>query len=330
MIRGSWLRFNRYEVQDKCIVPAPKARRVLYDPWSATPRPYEALADVLAARDSPHLVGEQPEVVAKVLAWCNRYGLLGTLLNRTAMLTLAPRWERSRHLKALKMNAIQQLTYSKICGGWQTQLTESVEGTQQPAGQVPSQWPSGARTAHALIAPIEGGAAEFESLDRTWGHHFPRVPEYLRQEYNYPAPQTPAFWKGYGEPIHEFVHAAYLLLNGIEAMLTPKVEFAPQRGALRLAHLASESTAWLEQQKDGSWELAWRAGSLLSALAMMAMQDIAGRTLRACEGCSRLFQTNAYQGQYCSSTCRLRVQKRRYRQNKARQERTRHGKTRKP
>ncbi len=107
---GPWWRFDRYEVREGCVRPAPGARLEQYDPWDQ----YRAARDGDTRVDPPYaalvaLVGvlaDDPETVvdgdavrlgpsgeANLVRWCADYGLVGMLPHQTVLASLAPRWE---------------------------------------------------------------------------------------------------------------------------------------------------------------------------------------------------------------------------------------------
>src|SRR6185369_16618944 len=90
------LKYDRYELREGCIAPAPGAKARIFDPWKLRERPYKALAEIVSSRDCLTLPTEKPELVAALLDWCRRYGLLGTLLHRVIAVTQAARWKRTQ------------------------------------------------------------------------------------------------------------------------------------------------------------------------------------------------------------------------------------------
>jgi len=58
----------------------------------------------------------------------------------------------------------------------------------------------------------------------------------------------------------------------------------------------------------------WVGPSLLSAFAMMIVEDLSGSyRVRLCSVCDTPFPSAAYQARYCSLTCQWRAQMRQYR-----------------
>jgi hypothetical protein len=327
---GKWLRFDRYELREGTIAPARGAKSREYDPWNLKERPYKALAQLVASRpahDVLALPAEQPELVQGVLDWCNEYGLLGALYHRIAMVTLWPRWDRVEFAESQLRDSFQPRQDVHVClpAGWQTQTSLYAPSNQDPrclgTPLNETDLPRNARKAGALVMELDGSVITDEPLDKTWGTHFPDVPYAQRATYAYPHPATKEFWDLYGEPVSEFVTAAWLLVNGIEAITKPANRSSPDRGAIRLAHLAAYGVPYLARERDRSRRQRWVAGSLLSSLAYMAMEDISRNLLHQCGTCNTFFLSEAYQAEYCSSTCRNTMQKRRYRKRRLKEER---------
>jgi hypothetical protein len=324
---GKWLKFDRYELRESTVAPAPGAKSRVYDPWKLKERPYKALAQLVGsqpARDVLTLPAEQPELVQGVLDWCNEYGLLGTLYHRIAMVTLWPHWARAEFADKRVRDTFQPRQDIHVCvpAGWRTQtmLYSTFNGDPGCFGMPlkATDLPASALKPSALVMELEGSVITDEPLDKTWGNHFPDVQYAQRATYAYPRPATNEFWDLYGEPVSEFVTAAWLIVNGIEAITKPANRGAPDRGAIRLAHLAAYGVPYLARERDGSRRQRWVAGSLLSALAFMAMEDISRNLLHQCSTCNTFFLSEAYQAEYCSPTCRNTMQKRRYRKRKER------------
>ena len=62
----------------------------------------------------------------------------------------------------------------------------------------------------------------------------------------------------------------------------------------------------------------WASPSFFASLAMMILQDVAGKTRpRICRTCGRVFVSSAYQARYCSPRCRHTMNKRVFRRKAA-------------
>jgi hypothetical protein len=122
MTSGTWWKFDGYEVRDSCIRPTLGARLKEYDPWSNrdeatllgqnSPSTYRELLELLPVlqRDPGYTALVQaanisfdlqfwrlqpivlrPANEARLVAWCQKYGLLGLLPHRVHQITLAAR-----------------------------------------------------------------------------------------------------------------------------------------------------------------------------------------------------------------------------------------------
>lgn len=312
-------------MRDGVIAPAPGARVRLYDPWSESERPYQTLIELVA--DPIALKGpwEQPKLVEGVLNWCKRYGLLGTVLHRLVSVTTAPRWRRLEFADKKKRNYFvpEQATHLQVPGGWRTQVVQySSTVTHDPrclnTALAHEDLPPEAKETGVVLVDLpdmssDGGLLKRQRLDQTWSKYFPHVPLFEQSTYAYPSPATSEFWNAYGEPIFEFVAAAWLLKDAVDAIYRPARRGAREQGAHRLTALAACSSPGLVKRPDGTFGQSWVAGSLLSSLALMAMDDIASKELHECPTCRKLFLSTAYQAEYCSPTCRFTMQKRRHR-----------------
>ena len=126
----------------------------------------------------------------------------------------------------------------------------------------------------------------------------------------------------YAEPVEDFVAAATLFLTTVKCLGETgragdglQGDMGEIRGRLDMLHrLLDPIGPAVGLTKDGAFRQEWRASTQLATYAMMALLDITEqRRPLVCTICGRLFVTKAYQGIYCSATCRQTAQKRRYR-----------------
>lgn len=161
-----------------------------------------------------------------------------------------------------------------------------------------------------------------ETLREGWWSYFPDVPAEEAETYAYPAPLSEAFWRLYAEPYSTFIEALQRLTEALwdlehhkprkQTTETDRPRVAEGRAMLH-ALLAPASPAVVPQD-DGSFRQEWVCGSLLSAFAMMALQDLTeSRRVRGCDVCHRLFVSQHPRALYCSPVCRWKLQKRRQR-----------------
>ncbi len=325
-ISGEWFRFSRYEMRNGSIAPAPKARFRTYDPWGLDDRPYRALSLIFDIPEPWQMSAHRPEVVEAVLEWCNQFGLLGTLLHRLVAVTYAHRWERQpvKGAKGRVFAIATQATHWPTPLAWNTRTIGSTmaEGADLIGATVPAdKLPDDAIEPHVLLRDIPGSSRpgppiRDEPLSETWGKYFPNVPRSQWMSFDYPTPGSKKFWAAYGEPVAEFVLGAYSLMNALEAILQPKNELAVPLGTTRLTDLSVCAHPILDIGEDSARRQRWASSSLLSTLALMAMEDLTEDVVHKCATCGTLFTATSYQAEYCSATCRQTMQKRRYRQRK--------------
>ncbi len=345
---GYWWRFDRYEIRDGYIRPAPDARLERFDPWSeyrearaghgAERRPYTDLLELVrdlvigSAPDGDQILPLDPQGEERLSRWCATYGLLGILPHRAHMVTLPPRWEPLEGRQDYLVQAQRQ--FFRTSEGWVTAGRsryppkagsggdeQRVRGAVIPMSKVPRSWPRPGVAIQDLLMP----AWEHEPLSKTWASFFPEVPHEERETYPYPAPLSDAFWRSYAEPVSDFFEAATMLLNvvlGLKPIGRLSTASEGDRAGVRvrmdtLHKLAETVSPALEPAEDGGFRQRWLASTLLGAFAMMVLLDLTEqRRLLQCEACGRLFVTKSYQAIYCSDTCRNRVQKQRHRARK--------------
>ncbi len=184
--------------------------------------------------------------------------------------------------------------------------------------QMPSDWPRPGVVIQDLRVPDW----KVEPLSVTWARFFPSVPEAERETYPYPLPGTEAFWRIYAEPVEDFVATATLFLTAVKFLGEigragdgPQSDSGEIRGRMdMLLRLLDPVGPAVGLTEDGTFRQVWCASTLLGAYAMMALLDLTEqRRPLVCTICGKLFVTKAYQGIYCSATCRQTAQKRRYR-----------------
>jgi hypothetical protein len=345
---GAWGRFDRYIVQDGYIRPAPGARFDVYDPWASygdTPSdsgarepPYGSLLMLVQSIELKPRPGPGPLLTlsadseALVTEWCATHGLLGILPLRAQSVTLAPRYDRLPDLQGHWVPWQHQ--FLRTHQGWirtgrwgvRSGSVLQSDGTDRNGALVlSSKVPEQFSEPGVLMQDLRTGAWKTEPLTSTWARFFPDVPDEERETYDYPLPNTESFWHLYAEPVHDFVEAAGLMLRAVQVLgsLGESPTTSGTKGqlgedplfTLNLLLGSVGPAAVLSDQ--GLVDRRWNATSLLGSFAMMALEDLAEqRAPRTCGNCGKLFVTRAYQGRYCSDTCRGTAQKRRYRERK--------------
>jgi hypothetical protein len=347
---AGWVRFDRYEVRDRIIRPAPGARSEPYDPWedyAAARRgrggesgraPYESLLELVwsvqlgpARPDEPMRL--RPASERALLAWCASHGLLGILPHRTEVAYLLPRWtpaDRFAKLRALGLMVVPaQRSYSWGQTGWWA----------SDEGKWPAVAPRGPRSKllgepvsrryrgetwgcpRAVMRSAGGRQITTEPLDLAWGPYFPDVPASQKDSYGYPLPLSDAFWTMYGEPLDDFLAVAALFSGTLQDLDPDRHAGEDEADALDRRVRANDTFSGLVLGVHPTFDLtrescrrSWRAKSLLGSFAMMAYLDLTeGKAVRTCDVCAKPFVSGAYQARYCSARCRQTATQRSYR-----------------
>lgn len=144
-----------------------------------------------------------------------------------------------------------------------------------------------------------------EPITRTWTSYFPSIPPTQDENYIFPRPLSRQFWQVYAEPVESFIRTARLLEMGTD-------DFS------LLNRLTPTAGVALTEGDEGLRE-EWTFSSLISALAMMIMDDLTGpMRLRRCERCHAPYFSKAREAKYCSDTCRSTAAMKRWREKKRR------------
>ncbi len=177
-----WWRFDRYEIKDNVIRPAPGSSLSPYDPWvdfqqirnqtSGQPAYMELARLATALKSDPATKGRilnvSQESQSQILAWCKRHGLLGALLSRWVLVTLAPR-------PAVQDSKLRrQERYIRLYG-----TDVGIRRTEGDLDRVRSS---------ILIHPLNDLCIQEETLTTTWSNFFPSVPRQDRETFAYPVP----------------------------------------------------------------------------------------------------------------------------------------------
>lgn len=320
VLRGSpWWRCARYELVDGLIVPAPGSRLVRYDPWSASPRSYLSLFDLLP--DPEKSLDEGMLDHSRLLAWCARHGLLGILFERLQVVTFPPSYHHKGKPGSQLIGSRQTQSFN-VGGSWQSlrwanqyspEKFDKLEapGVHARPGVIVSGWGIPGAQANTL----ESGFLRYfpglraEDFDQVLDSSDPFSPK----------PAKTGYLAGYAEPFDEFLGAAVSLKRVASRLGTtddwPEEWPSPEMCLEDLKQLMGSIAPALASRKKGEYRIEWAACSLLAILAWQVASDLTGEErLRTCAACGRLFRSAAWQATYCSTTCRNRIQKRTYRQ----------------
>jgi len=349
---GGWCRFSRYELREAggvpspdkikigttyhgahfCIVRAPGAKLVYYDPWqaweqahplspSARKTPYQELLHLLrelryemrdglgsfASGDtglSPPLTETS---VKLLLEWCSKWGLLGMLLHRARQATLAPHGQALAALVGVQLPV--QYQYRRVNGGWER--VKIISGSLKP---------------EVLIAdsPNRGYSSDLnlEPLSSTWSTFFPAVAAEDAETSAYPMPLSREFWRAYGEPVSEFVCGALALQQSLEAIAIEKPARGKsnrvmlQRGEYSLEALEQDISFCTTLKSPNGIATRLIGTTLLGSFTAMALRDLeGGGRIHKCL-CGEVFVSSGQpNAEYCSSRCRWRFKKQRQRRS---------------
>jgi hypothetical protein len=279
-----WWRFDRYEIHQGYIRPAPGAAVETYSPWELykVPAKKEAITQPYHTLFRLTEMG-QPERERELLSWCSKFGLLGVLLHRSESVSVPG----SRGLA----------TYTREVGGWRALTDFSAD----------------AGASCALVRSLGEYQPTPQPVGQTWGPFFPG----LSNPSDYPPPFSEDFWREYAEPVDVFFQAARFLRLAIDRIRTvPRSSAADFINATTLLHSLTSPVRPLLYPKRHQIALGWACGSLLSNFAMMALLDFSTKSrLLICKNqrCGTMFVTNSKGAKYCSPRCRKVVQMRKYR-----------------
>jgi len=161
---------------------------------------------------------------------------------------------------------------------------------------------------------------EFQPFGLSWARFFPSVATAAAETFHYPPPLSPEFWQIYSEPVNEFLAAA-AALQRVFKVLSVGVDLGnlasqqPEQiaGALQiLQHLISPASPMPVISKDGFIQERMSMPSLLCALSLMMLQDLAGyRRLFRCKVCGKPAVAGSSKTRNCSEKCRDLGKKRR-------------------
>ncbi len=101
---GEWWRFDRYDIRNGYIRPAPRATLARWQPLDdfqviragrkEQDSPYQSLLRLVNGLRWDANARLTPESTEAILRWCAENGLLGLLLHQVQVVRFAPRWER--------------------------------------------------------------------------------------------------------------------------------------------------------------------------------------------------------------------------------------------
>jgi hypothetical protein len=309
-VTGEWWRWSSYTILDGVIVPEEGATLEAYDPWKVyfqnvgryrtVEQPYVSLLELNRLRPPPFRPLVHPSLTPSrlMLNWCSQYGHLG-ILPTLANSIRVPAGRRGRTKGGEESVAI---VHHRAGGEW---LSYEPYGGRSKPGVNQFDYISGAYDERPIteILPFFPGLR----------------PEQL------PCPNSPEFWKYYGEPVEALDEWCQMFTNAVNGMSrfreglpapSPKdVELASFRMLSALAQSAAP-TFTLDLDRGTLSEHRFSAG-LLASFALMFLWDWReGRRALQCHNCQRFFVSDELRAMYCSPRCRNTAQSRRYRSKK--------------
>ena len=250
MAQGSWWRFDRYEIRNSCVCPAPGARLFQYDPWAqycasrtgdgSIDPPYASLLTLVGALEvDPETVIEGNEVLLgnnglqRLIQWCSEYGLLGLLSHQTVLASLAPRWENAISARACvpirRVHRWDAYGWSATFDAWLPPTSQRPDEIRSGDLVSPMLYAGVWSEPLALVHMIRDGGWATQHLAEAWGPYFPDVPPAERNTYTYPVPESDAFWAEYCEPSAWLLGAASQLRAAILDLNLDDAWYRPQR-----------------------------------------------------------------------------------------------------
>jgi hypothetical protein len=334
-LTGKYPRFNKYELLNGYLLPAPGATRTDYDLWAsyATAEetgwsinvPYRAgleLARILrkdppqwSAKGAELVVG--PEDAVELLHFCSEFGLLGLLPAQASEVSVP-----SDSGKGARR-------FSKRVGHWfddgvipSAEYTGFdylawVEAYWMTATEMRPEW-STRRAAVTLklfgtVKPSLASWLAVEDADVTkiGALFFGDIPPA-----KYPLPGSAPFWGLYREPVHIFIPMLWRFLAAAEALNSQPGENNADDQEIALSflqELAREDDERTFLEGNAFYEF-HRSLGLLPAFAVMFLRDWkAGRRVVSCHTCETIFVTADTRAKFCSERCRKTMLMRRYR-----------------
>jgi hypothetical protein len=329
---GTWWRFSAYKIRNGAIRPARGAVLGSYDPWQEfyassrrVDRAYLELADLGRIPPSgfpSRTVEDERAGHRRLLNWCQRFGLLGVMLQETERVELEPRRAGRDKLGEVWRQRVYFRSAAAI-GEWDSTGSgwRLWETTQRER-----------RASRAISRTVEGPTGlelGERPLAEAWGPYFPDIRESRRGTHQYPSPGSEEFWRAYAEPVDRFLAGAGLVAGILEAFAEAKQKPIKWTALDRVSvwrrsnlvarsqflnDLLSSSSPALSLGKDGVPAFRWSAPSLLGHFAMMVALEViqAGRVPGHC-ACGRFFMAQHPSQTYCGDRCKRRLAKRRYR-----------------
>jgi hypothetical protein len=303
---AQWWRHSDYEIRAGCIVPAPRARLIAYNPWTA----YRATDGVNQAREPNDRLGRCAythllDVARTLEAYVNRFCGEGQNVQlaedeREAILGFTKQYGL---LGVLHNDFLQIVDPGSGSEGRRAWIRQGGSWNVDPSNVLD------ANTDVGCVKSFGGNAltrASFADLRKKF--YSAGMPAPM------PNPKTPEFFAGYVEPVWEFAIHADWFKSAVESL----IGFGDASDLNR--YLSGISTRL--RFRDGQLVEDPTYASLLTICADWFKRDhLAGFRLASCEACQQIFVSNYQRTRFCSQNCRWKNGKRRQRAQQKRSER---------
>ena len=294
------------------------------DRWeSRAPAPYLDFIELatslrLALDDDGRTRAGDEYALQRLLRWCRRWGLPGTLLQRMEALFTPVTWRRfGDALVPAQFQLFRSTTGWAVSerdwvgrGSWRPEAEGRRAGTRLRPGDPPvDAFPAG-----VLMRELRGPRLRLRPLRAVILYLGDAVG---RTRWQSLLPLSEPFCRAYGEPLTDFLNAAAALRDALTWLATPDPLNPPDEervgemrdGAQLLAQLLAASGRSLTVE-DGELREAQTSRSLIGSFASMIRDDALGGTARRCPRCGKPFRASHYQTRFCSDKCKHTWQKR--------------------
>lgn len=328
-VRGTWVRWSRYDLLDGLVIPAAGAELEDYDPWQqfranegkyrTVQQPYTALLELhrqlktVAPRFSP---GGQPSQVSDspILEWCNRHGLLGLvpILHEEIQVD-----ENVRYVRWGATWDSIDVAHGSAAKRWSPESLEPLRPSPYAFWFGPATIDEG-EGIPTFLADVALVKAPLHPI-----YFF--IPTRFRgadgQSFRLPRPCSRAFWHSYGEPtaqIAAYVSSFGTCVDSLSQWTSDSDSPRALHAIYFLSKLAEKvSQSFTLDSSTGRVKEETVSAGLLASYALMFLWDlVAGRRALQCQNCESYFVSDEHRARYCSPTCRNTAQSRRYRERK--------------
>lgn len=305
-MEGRWWRFDRYEIRDGHVVPAPGAVLEEYSFFDELERSKQEMEKGTRGRwdgPAPHVEFANLSDDESILAWVHRFGLLGIL----------PHLMRQARFS----NGVV-FTKNWITGGWDADpdltTTEGFEALAAVRNEGATLY--GRPPGMVTMAYWDGGEHTVPA-EREFGRYFlGGVPKN-----GYPKPLSEEFWHYYSESLEEIRMVISDLREVFMVYRTDKDQDVPWYTAQRVqSWLNANASARLMAPRPGERVTRLHADTLIGMLATLTLLTVGEKdkiSLCARRGCGRIVVSSLESTAYCSERCKNTAQQRRRRKNQA-------------